>query len=129
MIYPVFMWLTALTSKRWQPLEKAKNDEFDVAGGRFAEAIGQIRVVKSFVRRAARARRTSTDRYAQTVGMTVGQSRWWHLHGRRPPRRPQPHLLRHLRDHLHLRRRPGRSPSASMVLLIQLVAMAKQPVR
>ena len=49
-IYPLFTWLTALTSKRWQKLEGEKNVELDAAGGRFAEVIGQIKVVKSFVR-------------------------------------------------------------------------------
>ena len=49
LMYPVFTWLTALTSKKWQVIEKAKNAEIDVANGRFAEAVTQLRVVKSFV--------------------------------------------------------------------------------
>ena len=43
-IYPIFLWLTTITSARWQVLEAEKNREFDVAGGRFAEVVGQIRV-------------------------------------------------------------------------------------
>ena len=48
-LFPVYMWLTALTSKRWQKFEKDKNEQIDVANGRFAEVIGQIKVTKSFV--------------------------------------------------------------------------------
>ena len=76
-IYPLFTWLTALTSKRWQKLEKAKNLEFDIAGGRFAEVIGQIRVVKSFV---AEPRELAhfNGRYDSTIGITREQSAYWH---------------------------------------------------
>src|SRR5699024_6529563 len=49
LIFPVYMGLTAMTSKRWQVLEGEKNEQVDLAGGRFAEVIGQINVVKSFV--------------------------------------------------------------------------------
>ena len=43
-IYPTFVGLTALTSRRWQVWERKKNHLYDVAGGRFAEVIGQMRV-------------------------------------------------------------------------------------
>ena len=52
-IFPIYMWLTALTSKKWQRIEAAKNREIDLAGGRFAEVIGQVKVVKSFVTEVA----------------------------------------------------------------------------
>lgn len=77
-IYPIFMWLTALTSKHWQPLEQQKNQHFDIAGGRFAEAIGQIRVVKSFTAEL-RELRVFNERHVRTVEVTHGQSRYWHL--------------------------------------------------
>src|SRR5690625_6534569 len=48
-VFPVYVWLTALTSKKWQRLEGEKNQQIDIASGRFAEVVGQIRVVKSFV--------------------------------------------------------------------------------
>lgn len=53
-VFPVYLWLTALTSKRWQRLEGQKNEQIDLAGGRFTEVVGQIRVVKSFRPGAAR---------------------------------------------------------------------------
>jgi ATP-binding cassette subfamily B protein len=47
-IYPIFIWLTTRTSTAWQGYQKAINTEQDIASGRFAEAIGQVKVVKSF---------------------------------------------------------------------------------
>lgn len=126
-IYPVFMWLTALTSKRWQPLEKAKNSQFDVAGGRFAEAIGQIRVVKSFT---AELRELAyfDRRYATSAAITVGQSRWWH--GMDVARRSALNLIFFaIYAIIFTSTASGAFTLGSMVLLIQLVAMAKQPVQ
>jgi ATP-binding cassette, subfamily B, bacterial len=126
-VYPVFMWLTALTSKRWQPLEKAKNEQFDIAGGRFAEAIGQIRVVKSFT---AELRELAyfDRRYAHSADLTVGQSRWWH--GMDVARRSALNLIFFvIYAIIFTSTASGAFTLGSMVLLIQLVAMAKQPVQ
>ncbi|HET8689855.1 MAG TPA: ABC transporter ATP-binding protein, partial [Candidatus Saccharimonadales bacterium] len=49
-VYPIFLYLTMLTSKKWQAYQKQKNLETDIASGRFAEVVSQIRVVKSFIR-------------------------------------------------------------------------------
>lgn len=76
-IYPTFVWLTVLTSKRWQVWEEAKNTELDTAAGRFAEAISQIRVVKSFVAES-RELETFSQRYSNTIDITRDQSRFWH---------------------------------------------------
>ncbi|HRJ91299.1 MAG TPA: ABC transporter ATP-binding protein, partial [Candidatus Saccharibacteria bacterium] len=42
-LYPLFLWLTALTSKKWQKWQNEKNLETDIASGRFAEVIAQIK--------------------------------------------------------------------------------------
>lgn len=126
-IYPVFTWLTALTSKRWQKLEQLKNREFDAAGGRFAEAIGQIRVVKSFVRE--REELTAFDaRYAEAVGVTGVQSRWWHLMD--VARRGALNLIFFgIYALIFVQTAQGAWTLGVMVLLLQLVAMARQPVQ
>lgn len=125
-IYPVFMWLTALTSKRWQPLEKRKNEQFDIAGGRFAEAIAQIRVVKSFTAEA-RELALFDQRYARTVDITHGQSRFWHLMD--VARRGALALVFFgIYAIIFTSTAAGAFSLGSMVLLVQLVAMAKQPV-
>lgn len=76
-IYPLFLWLTGLTSKQWRAQQKEKNLLTDVASGRFAEAISQIRVVKSF-NQEPRELRHLRHNYQKTVDITYKQSRQWH---------------------------------------------------
>ena len=76
-MYPLFMWLTALTSKKWQKLQTQKNEETDIASGRFAEVIAQMKVVKSFVQEKLEYAKFS-KRFAKTVTITKEQSAYWH---------------------------------------------------
>lgn len=47
-LYPIFTWMTIKSSSKWQAWQKDKNEQLDIASGRFAEAISQVKVVKSF---------------------------------------------------------------------------------
>ncbi len=47
-LYPIFIWMTVKSSGKWLKYQNDKNQQADIASGRFAEAINQIRVVKSF---------------------------------------------------------------------------------
>lgn len=76
-MYPLFAWLTALTSKKWQKLQNQKNLETDIASGRFAEVISQIRVVKSFICEKIEYD-LFTKRYQKNVVVTNKQSIYWH---------------------------------------------------
>lgn len=76
-VYPLFMWLTAITSKKWQVWQKEINQETDIASGRFAEAIGQIKVVKSFIREKSEYKEFS-DRNKKIISVTKVQSKYWH---------------------------------------------------
>lgn len=76
-LYPVFGWLTALSSKKWQKLQHDKNDHVDVASGRFAEVVSQVRVVKSYVQEKLEIE-YFTKHFTSTVDLTVVQSRHWH---------------------------------------------------
>lgn len=76
-MYPLFLWLTALTSKKWQYFQDQKNHETDMASGRFAEVVSQIKVVKSYVRESLEYRHF-TKRYRKTISITRKQSRYWH---------------------------------------------------
>jgi ATP-binding cassette, subfamily B, bacterial len=76
-IYPLFLWLTAITSKKWQRMQNAKNREVDIASGRFAEVVTQIKVVKSYVQEKLEHRHFRV-RYHKTVDMTREQSQYWH---------------------------------------------------
>ncbi|MFZ1258274.1 MAG: ABC transporter ATP-binding protein [Candidatus Saccharimonas sp.] len=77
LLYPVFMWVTAKTSDKWQVWQKEKNLETDIASGRFAEVVGQIKVVKSFIQEQLEfgyfRRRNQT-----VVDVTRTQSAYWH---------------------------------------------------
>lgn len=76
-MYPLFMWLTALTSKKWQKLQEQKNHHTDVASGRFAEVIAQMKVVKSYIYEN-REYKHFAKHFMKTVTLTDEQSRYWH---------------------------------------------------
>jgi ATP-binding cassette subfamily B protein len=125
-IYPAFMWLTAITSKRWQVLEGEKNREFDLASGRFAEVIGQIRVVKSFVQER-RELSVFDSRFRSTIGTTRVQSRYWHAMD--IARRGVLNLVFFgIFAVIFVQAVKGNFTLGVMVLLIQLVSIARQPV-
>jgi ATP-binding cassette subfamily B protein len=124
--YPTYLWLTTLTSKKWQVYEKDKNDHVDLASGRFSEVVGQMRVVKAFSHEAAELR--DFDRhFGRTVTLTAGQSRHWHVMD----------ALRQGVLHaiffamyliIFVRTVDGHFTPGEMVMLVQLMALARQPV-
>jgi ATP-binding cassette, subfamily B, bacterial len=77
LLYPVFIWLTTRTSTKWQAYQKTINEHQDIASGRFAEAISQVRVVKSFLQER-RELRFFNNHYDKVVDTTHPQSRFWH---------------------------------------------------
>ncbi|OFQ56267.1 ABC transporter ATP-binding protein [Corynebacterium sp. HMSC074H12] len=125
-LFPIYMWLTALTSERWQEFEAIKNENIDVANGRFAEVIGQVKVTKSFV---AEARELASfgSRYRTVVDTTKPQSRWWHS---MDTARGAAMALIFLGIYglIFWRTLEGHFSIGDMVMLLQLVNMAKQPV-
>ncbi|MFT4110848.1 ABC transporter ATP-binding protein [Propionicimonas sp.] len=126
-VYPIFTWLTAITSRRWQRLEIAKNTEFDVAGGRFAEVVGQIRVVKSFVAEARELAHFGAH-YDATISLTREQSAYWHRMDvvRRGALNVIFFAIYAIIFGLTI---SGQFTLGVMVLLIQLVSLARQPVQ
>ncbi len=76
-LYPIFIILTAKTSNKWQKYQKTINEEQDIASGRFAESISQVKVVKSFIAEA-RELKLFSRRYGKIVDTTRPQSRFWH---------------------------------------------------
>ena len=77
LLYPVFVWLTTRTSEKWQVYQKTINTEQDQASGRFAEAIGQVKVVKSFSQEK-RELRIFSKHFGKAVETTHPQSKYWH---------------------------------------------------
>ena len=72
-VYPLFLWLTTLTSRKWQQYQTEKNLHTDVASGRFAEVVAQIKVVKSFIQETLEFRHFERH-YQRTVDITKKQS-------------------------------------------------------
>jgi ATP-binding cassette subfamily B protein len=78
-LYPIYIWLTTLSNDKWQAYQKDINRDSDVAGGRFAESVGQVKVVKSFVQEAFELR--IFDKLQRKIVRTTSpQSKHWHKH-------------------------------------------------
>lgn len=125
-IYPLFMWLTTLTSKKWQRLQKEKNELTDIASGRFAEVVGSIRVVKSFVRERLELTQFSRN-FNKTIDITREQSLYWH----------QMDVIRRIilsfifflaYAYIFVQTATGRFSIGEMVLLTQLIIMVRIPI-
>jgi len=78
-LYPIYIWLTTLSNDKWQGYQKDINRDSDVASGRFAESVGQVRVVKSFVQEAFELR-IFDKLMRRIVSITSPQSKHWHWH-------------------------------------------------
>ncbi|MCP1386858.1 ABC transporter ATP-binding protein/permease [Corynebacterium sp. TA-R-1] len=126
LLFPLYTWLTALTSKRWQGWEQEKNEHIDTGNGRFAEVVGQTKVAKSYV---AEVRELDTfgSHYRATVELTRPQSRWWHS---MDTLRGVVMNLIFLGIYLilFLRTLSGEFTIGEMVMLLQMVTMVRQPV-
>ena len=76
-LFPVYTYLTSRSSAKWQAWQKEINLNSDIASGRFAESVGQVKVVKSFVRELMELK--LFDRVLGKVEATTKpQSRYWH---------------------------------------------------
>lgn len=76
-MYPLYIWLTAITNDKWQAWQKEINGYSDVAQGRFAEAVSQVKVVKSFSQERGELRYFG-KLFDKLVGTTSPQSVYWH---------------------------------------------------
>lgn len=125
-VFPLYVWLTALTSRNWQAHQDVINTHLDTAGGRFQEVISQIRVVKSFVTEAQE--QASFDRhYDETITSTRAQADHWHRMD--TVRRAVLNVIFFgCYALIFVQTATGRFSVGDMVLLIQLMSMARQPV-
>ncbi|MFD2674657.1 ABC transporter ATP-binding protein [Gulosibacter bifidus] len=126
LIFPVYIWLTALTSKHWQRYEGDKNEHVDAARGRFSEVMQQMQVVKSFVQER-HERKVFRGHFGATIDLTKQQSTHWH---RLDALRRIVLAVVFFAIYLIIfwQTATGVFSLGSMVLLIQLVSMARTPV-
>ncbi len=125
-LYPLFMWLTALTSKKWQKWQNEKNLQTDIASGRFAEVISQIRVVKSFIQENLEFRHFER-RFQHTIDITHKQSRYWHNMDI-TRRFALNAIFFAMFAYLFVKTAEGRFTVGEMVLLLQLINMMRFPI-
>lgn len=125
-VFPVYMWLTAKTSARWQVWEGEKNTEIDIASGRFTEVVSQMPVVRSYNRQGTELAGFS-ERFRATIGITRRQSNWWHSMdaARRLALNVVFGVLYLL---VFVRTAQGHFSVGDMVLLLQLMNMAREPI-
>ena len=125
-LYPTFMWLTTLTSKKWQAWQDEKNRATDLASGRFAEVIAQMRVVKSFIQETLEFRHFERH-FQKTIDVTYKQSKYWHDMdiGRRLVLNVIFFLIF---AYLFVFTANGSFTIGEMVLLIQLINMMRFPI-
>ena len=76
-IFPIYIWITHLSSKAWQKRQEGINKDLDTGNGRFVESITQVRVVKSFVMEASELLFYGKKRRSIEF-QTKGQSLEWH---------------------------------------------------
>jgi ATP-binding cassette subfamily B protein len=76
-LYPIFVWMTVRSSSNWQRYQIKKNENIDIASGRFAEAISQVKVVKSY-RQEKRELGFFSKHFGNLVRLTRPQSAFWH---------------------------------------------------
>lgn len=76
-LYPIYIYMTFRTSNKWQKWQGEINTQSDIATGRFAESIGQVKVVKSFVQEA-RELKFFNRHMKNIVNIAQPQSRYWH---------------------------------------------------
>ncbi len=76
-LFPIYIYMTFRTSNKWQKWQGEINNESDIATGRFAESVGQVKVVKSFVQEA-REMKFFNRHMSSIVRITKPQSKFWH---------------------------------------------------
>ena len=103
------------------------NHHIDTAGGRFQEVVSQIRVVKSYVTEASEQKQFN-NHYDATVDATRQQSNHWHLMD--TVRRVVLNVIFFgIYAIIFVRTAKGYFGVGDMILLIQLMTMARQPVQ
>ncbi len=77
MLFPLYFWLTKKSTDDFKGKQEKINRQLDQAQARFTEVIGQIRVVKSFVREDSESK-LFDRRWQNAQGVTKKQSVTWH---------------------------------------------------
>jgi ATP-binding cassette subfamily B protein len=126
LLYPVFIYMTTRTSSTWQGYQKKINEHTDIASGRFAESVGQMRVVKSFVQEA-RELKFFNKHLQKVIDITHPQSRFWHKQDIRR-RLVLNVIFLGIYSYIFIETARGSYTLGEMVLLIQYATLIRIPI-
>lgn len=76
-LYPIYILLTIKSSPKWQKYQTQKNANLDIANGRFAEVINQVKVVKTYLQEK-RELSLFDSHYKKVININKPQSKHWH---------------------------------------------------
>lgn len=76
-LYPIYILLTIRSSPKWQKYQTQKNSNLDIANGRFAEVINQVKVVKTYLQEK-RELSLFDAHYHKVIAINKPQSKHWH---------------------------------------------------
>lgn len=77
-LYPIYIFMTFRSSPKWQRYQEEKNAHLDIASGRFAEVITQIKVVKNYLQQK-RELASFRGHLTKVIGLARPQSKYWHV--------------------------------------------------
>ena len=77
-LYPIYILLTVRSSPKWQKYQTRKNANLDIANGRFAEVISQVKVVKTYLQEK-RELSLFDSHYKNVIAINKPQSKHWHV--------------------------------------------------
>jgi ATP-binding cassette subfamily B protein len=125
-LFPLYIWTTALSSRDWQAKQQVINQHLDVTQGRFTEAINQIRAVKAYV--AETLEKTFfTGQRRSIEQLTRDQSIRWHWYD--VSRRASLNIIfACIYGYVVYQTFKGRYSLGDFTLLIQLVTQAQFPL-
>jgi ATP-binding cassette subfamily B protein len=125
-LFPFYIWLTALSSRKWLAKQEGINNDTDTAQGRFIESISQIRAVKSFVQELTELRFFGGKR-SSIEDRTKHQSVQWHWYdvGRRLGLNI---IFFGIYAYIILETFHGKYSLGDLTLLLQLVTQAQFPL-
>ena len=125
-IYPIFILLTTRTSSVWMEYQKKINNNLDIASGRFAETVSQIKVVKSFIQEK-REMSFFNNQFDKVISTTKPQSIYWHK--RDAYRRLILNLIFFfIFAYIFIETAHGKYNIGTMVLLIQYAMLIRIPI-
>ncbi len=124
---PIYIYLTMITSRKWQKMEERKNHYIDISRGRFSEVVSQMRLVKSFGSERREANFFANN-FGQTVGITSDQSKYWHtMDGMRSLVRSLVYIV--VFAILFWRAAVGQVTTGDLILIIALLQQTIQPLQ